>query len=67
MTRAAVLSALNAVMRRNPSALSESVVLGMGALKPMVAMFDHPVIPLANKADAAGVDGCGNKSLGKGR
>ena len=54
MTRAAILSVLNGVMRKNPSALSESVVLGMGALKPLVAMFDHPVIPLINKADSAG-------------
>ena len=54
MTRAGILSVMNAVMRRSPSALSESVILGMGALKPLVAMFDHPVIPLINKAHAAG-------------
>ena len=48
---------MNSVMRRNPSALSESVVLGMGALKPLITMFDHPVIPLINKADAAGEEG----------
>ncbi len=54
MARAGVLSVMNAVMRRNPSALSETVVLGMGALKPLIAMFDHPIIPLINKADAAG-------------
>ena len=59
MTRAAVLSVLNGVMRKNPSALSETVILGMGALKPLVAMFDHPVIPLINKADAAGRGGGG--------
>ena len=54
MTRAGVLSVMSSVMRRNPSALGESVLMGMGALKPLVAMFDHPVIPLINKADAAG-------------
>ncbi|GAX74113.1 hypothetical protein CEUSTIGMA_g1562.t1 [Chlamydomonas eustigma] len=53
MTRAAVLSVLNAVMRRNPSALSEEVVLGMGALKPLIYMFDHAIIPLINKSYAA--------------
>jgi len=54
MTRAGVMSVMSAVMRRSPSALSESVMLGMGALKPLIAMFDHPIIPLINKADAAG-------------
>ncbi len=39
MTRASVLAVLNAVMRRNPSALSEEVVMGMGALKPLINMF----------------------------
>ena len=67
MTRAGVLSVMSSVMRRNPSALGESVLMGMGALKPLVAMFDHPVIPLINKADAAGVNmwaGDGSAALG---
>lgn len=42
------------IMRRATTATCEEVVVGSGGLKPLVALFDHPVVPLLYKAHAAG-------------
>lgn len=54
MTRAGVLSVLHSVTRRNPGALAENVIVQLEALKPLINMFDQPIVPLINKAHAAG-------------
>lgn len=54
MTRAGVLSVLHSVTRRNPGALAENVIVHLEALKPLINMFDQPIVPLINKAHAAG-------------
>eukprot|EP00195_Chlamydomonas_chlamydogama_P007615 CAMPEP_0202908722 /NCGR_PEP_ID=MMETSP1392-20130828/47033_1 /ASSEMBLY_ACC=CAM_ASM_000868 /TAXON_ID=225041 /ORGANISM="Chlamydomonas chlamydogama, Strain SAG 11-48b" /LENGTH=386 /DNA_ID=CAMNT_0049598193 /DNA_START=63 /DNA_END=1220 /DNA_ORIENTATION=- len=53
IAKACTLTVLNAIMRRHPGALSEYVVMDLGALQPIVNLFSHEVVPLINKAHAA--------------
>ncbi|KAF5828620.1 hypothetical protein DUNSADRAFT_17309 [Dunaliella salina] len=54
LARAAGLSVLNQIMRRSPAATCEEVMMSAGGLMPCVSLLDHPVVPLINKAHAAG-------------
>ena len=53
MTRASSLTVLEAILRRSPGTVSEHVINGLSALGPILSMFEHPVVPLVNKAHAA--------------
>eukprot|EP00983_Pelagomonas_calceolata_P036655 1134265-Pelagomonas_calceolata.AAC.5 len=48
-------------MRRSSAATCEGVMMSAGGLIPIVSLLDHTVVPLINKAHAAGmrVDGKG--------
>ncbi|GIL86141.1 hypothetical protein Vretimale_13843 [Volvox reticuliferus] len=53
MSKAACVAVLNQLLRRASPEACEEVVLGLGALEPLAAVFLHPVIPLVYKAHAA--------------
>ena len=44
------------IMRRSSAATCEEVMVGTDGLRPIVALLDHTVVPLINKAHAAGKD-----------
>lgn len=53
LTRGSILSVLEAIMRKSPGSVSEHIINGLCALKPIISMFEHPVVPLFYKAHGA--------------